>query len=213
MFFILYFVHYTALNSQVLNLILPDSSDKFSTRNSAAACFSTFRFFFASSEVILCHSYLVSSGVSFIYFNSSLFKFLFPWYSSIFPGSLSRRARECPFRRAFGSWLSQCRDLLLEPFPMFLVLSVFWSAIPRFYLELCCCEKAKKYSFVVYVYEIGMQVRQKYWRLNNPPFGIGWFSKIVRYKGFQAICLRSNMLMHFWDPQERCNSKKFKQSF
>ena len=27
-------------------------------------------------------------------------------------------------RRAFGSWLSQCRDLLLEPFPMFLVLSV-----------------------------------------------------------------------------------------
>ena len=45
-------------------------------------------FFFASLEVILCHSYLVSSGVSFIYFNSSLFKFLFPWYSSRFPGSL-----------------------------------------------------------------------------------------------------------------------------
>ena len=116
-------------------------------------------------------------------------------------------------RRAFGSWLSQCRDLLLGPFPMFLVLSVFWSAILRFYLELCCCENAKINSFGVYVYEIWMQVRQKYWRLNNPPFGIGWFSKIVRYKGFQAICLRSNMLMHFWDPQERCNSKKFKQYF
>ena len=54
--------------------------------------------FFSSLEVILCHSYLVCSGVSFIYFNSSLFKFLFPWYSSIFPGSLSRRARECSFR-------------------------------------------------------------------------------------------------------------------
>ena len=37
--------------------------------------------------------------------------------------------------------------------------------------------------------------------------------KKIGYKGFQAICLRSNMLMHFWDPQERCNSKKFKQSF
>ena len=62
-------------------------------------------------------------------------------------------------RRTFGSWLSQCcRDLLLEPFPMFLVLSASWSVILRFHLELCCCQNEKIKSFEVYVYEIWIQV-------------------------------------------------------
>ena len=81
-------------------------------------------------------------------------------------------------RRAFSSWLSQCRDHTI-PYTIPHVSSsvCLLEGKSKLLFGIVLLSERKINIFEVYVYEIWMQVCLKYWRLNNPPFGIGWFSK------------------------------------